>query len=289
MHKNYKPEWLKIRHKAGFDSSRVENLLKELHLNTVCDEAACPNRGECFNRKTATFMILGRVCTRNCSFCNVTSGKPEQIDPDEPANIAKAATELGLRHIVITSVTRDDLPDGGSGHFAEVITALRSSEAGSIIEVLIPDFKGSIDALRTVINASPHIINHNVETVPRLYSTVRPQADYKQSLELLERVKQISPEIYTKSGLMLGLGETEEQVLSLMGDLRGVGCDFLTIGQYLAPTTGHHPVIEWVHPDVFESYRLKAEAMGFRHTSSAPLVRSSYLADEAMKSLKEKM
>ncbi len=286
MDRTKRPDWLKVRYKAGYDFTKVENLLEELHLNTVCEEAACPNKGECFNRKTATFMILGRVCTRSCTFCNVADGSPEAINPNEPANIAKAVRELGLRHVVITSVTRDDMTDGGSAHFADVISAIRADDGDTIIEVLIPDFQGDEAALGRVIAAGPHIINHNVETIPALYPGVRPQADYRQSLELLRRVKDQSKSIYTKSGIMLGLGEKEDEVIDLFRDLRNVGCNFLTVGQYLSPSQKHHPVVEWVHPDQFDKYGKIAMEMGFLHASSAPLVRSSYLADEAMKSIK---
>ena len=286
MNQNKRPPWLKVRYKAGYDFTRVENLLEELNLHTVCEEAACPNKGECFNRRTATFMILGRVCTRSCTFCNVSGGTPDPIDSAEPANIARAVRELGLRHVVITSVTRDDLADGGSTHFAEVIRAIRADDGETVIEVLIPDFQGDAADLARVIDAGPHIINHNVETVPRLYPGVRPQADYRQSLELLSRVKEADRNIYTKSGIMLGLGEKEEEVIDVFRDLREVGCDFLTVGQYLSPSEKHHPVVEWVHPDKFDEYGRKAVELGFLHASSAPLVRSSYLADEALKSIK---
>lgn len=282
-----RPPWLKVRYKAGYDFTKVENLLEQLHLNTVCEEAACPNKGECFNRKTATFMILGRVCTRSCTFCNISDGSPDLIDPEEPAHIATAVRELDLRHVVITSVTRDDLTDGGSAHFAKVISAIRADDNETIIEVLIPDFQGDEAALNRVIAAGPHIINHNVETIPSLYPGVRPQADYRQSLELLRRVKAASSDIYTKSGMMLGLGEKEEQVIQVFRDLREVGCDFLTVGQYLSPSDKHHPVEEWVHPDQFDKYGKIAMELGFIHASSAPLVRSSYLADEAMKSIQD--
>ncbi len=281
-----RPEWLKVKYKAGYDFTRVENLLDRLHLNTVCEEAACPNKGECFNRKTATFMILGRVCTRFCTFCNVTGGNPEVVDSEEPANIAQAVKELELKHVVITSVTRDDLPDGGAAHFADVIRAVKSEYDKVIIEVLIPDFQGDENALNLVISASPHIINHNVETIPSLYHEVRPQADYRQSLQLLERVKTLNNLIYTKSGIMLGLGETEYDVINVFKDLRSAGCDFLTVGQYLSPSKQHHPVVEWVHPDQFARLHDKAMELGFLHASCAPLVRSSYLADEAMKSIR---
>ena len=280
-----RPDWLRVRYKAGYDFNKVEELLERLNLHTVCEEAACPNKGECFNRKTATFMILGSVCTRNCAFCNVSGGKPEEVMAAEPANIAEAVKELGLKHVVITSVTRDDLPDGGAAHFADVIRKIKESAGQTIIEVLIPDFQGDKDALKTVINAGPDIINHNVETIPALYSEVRPQADYRQSIELLGRVKELSDNIYTKSGIMLGLGESDDEVFRVFEDLRSVGCDFLTVGQYLSPSEAHHPVIAWITPEHFTHIGKTALEMGFKHVASAPLVRSSYLADEAMEAV----
>ncbi len=283
-----KPDWLKVRYRPGVEYQKVESLISSLNLNTVCEEAACPNKGECFNRKTATFMILGRVCTRSCTFCNVSDGCPENPDPEESGNIALAVKKLGLRHVVITSVTRDDLPDGGAGHFAEVIAKIREADKKVVIEVLIPDFEGDSESLDRVIDAGPHIINHNVETVPKLYSGVRPQALYERSLELLGRVKERSSGIYTKSGLMLGLGEKKSEVLDVFRDLRRYGCDFLTVGHYLAPSKKHHPVVEWVDPALFDEFRDIAVELGFIHVSSAPLVRSSYLADEAIDSLGKK-
>ena len=231
-------------------------------------------------------MILGRVCTRSCTFCNVQSGHAEPTDSTEPAHIAEAVRRLNLKHVVITSVTRDDLTDGGSMHFAEVIGTVKMQSPSTVVEVLIPDFQGDYSALNNVISAAPDIINHNVETIPSLYPEVRPQADYKQSLELLERVKSESGTIYTKSGLMVGLGEKTDEVLGVLDDLRKVGCDFLTIGQYLSPSEKHHPVVEWIHPDTFDYYSKTAVEKGFLHASCAPLVRSSYLADEALESLK---
>jgi lipoic acid synthetase len=238
---------------------------------------------ECFSRKTATFMILGNRCTRSCTFCNVESGAPLESDPLEPRHVAQATAEMELKHAVITSVTRDDLPDGGAAFFAEVISGIRKSSPGTIIEVLIPDFKGSEDSLKKVIDALPDIINHNVETVPRLYADVRPQADYNQSLELLKRIKSSGSTILSKSGLMLGLGESEIEVMRVLKDIRNAGCDIITIGQYLAPSSNHHPVVEYIHPDKFEQYRLAALYMGFKSAASAPLVRSSYLAGDVYK------
>lgn len=275
-----KPDWLKIRVRGSEHIAEVEEILKDLSLNTVCEEAACPNRMECFSRKTATFMILGKHCTRNCTFCNVEKSAPDIVGPEEPLHVARAVKKLGLRHVVITSVTRDDLPDGGAGHYAEVIKEVKSLNDGVIIEVLIPDFSGDTAALLKVVAGEPHIINHNVETVPRLYSSVRPMAVYERSIELLGNVKKVSKNIFTKSGIMVGLGESKEEVEKVFCDLRGVGCDFLTVGQYLAPSKKHHPVVEYIHPDVFEEYRQMGLKMGFRYVASGPFVRSSYHADQ---------
>ena len=234
MNRVPKPEWLRVKAHSTKGYEFVEELLKKLHLNTVCEEAACPNRGECFGRKTATFMILGNVCTRGCTFCNVTKGTTQSVDKSEPLHVAKAVKALGLKHTVITSVTRDDLSDGGAGHFAAVVEAIRKETPKVAIEVLIPDFQGDAQALEKVVASRPQIINHNVETIPELYAEVRPQANYKRSLELLRRVKQMDPSIYTKSGIMVGLGEGAEEVMHVLSDLRQAGCDFLTIGQYRA-------------------------------------------------------
>jgi lipoic acid synthetase len=273
-----KPDWLKIKFSDPGRLTEIKGMLRRLSLNTVCEEAACPNMMECFGRKTATFMILGRNCTRNCRFCNIHGGSPDPVDEQEPEHVAEAAAELGLKHVVITSVTRDDLADGGAGHFARVIEALAPMQV--TIEVLIPDFQGDKEALARVAQAGPHIVNHNVETVPRLYPQIRPQAEYERSLHLLAEVKSLSSEIYTKSGFMLGLGETEEEVIAALHDLRSVDCDVLTIGQYLAPSKKHYPVAEYVHPDVFTMYQDMAYEMGFVHVVAGPLVRSSYHADE---------
>lgn len=281
MH-NGKPEWLKVKISSGSNREDVEEILKRLSLHTVCEQASCPNIMECFGRRTATFMILGKVCTRNCTFCDVQKGNPGMVDIDEPLHVAQAVRELNLRHVVITSVTRDDLADGGAGHYAAVIEKVRELNPEVVIEVLIPDFEGSYDAFEIVIDAHPDILNHNVETVPRLYPEVRPMAVYRRSLELLQNVKKMSSDIFTKSGIMVGLGEDKQEVLEVFKDLREAGCDFLTVGQYLAPSKGHHPVVEYVHPDVFEMYKEKALELGFRYVASAPLVRSSYQADRAM-------
>ncbi|MFA0814501.1 MAG: lipoyl synthase [Anaerofustis sp.] len=279
-----KPDWLKGKAAVGENRKIVTDLLKKLNLNTVCNEASCPNRAECFGNKTAAFMILGSRCTRNCTFCNVTKESPQAVDPHEPEHVAQAVREMGLAHVVVTSVTRDDLADGGAEQFAKTIRAIKNNSAKTVIEVLIPDFQGSIDALRIVTDAHPHIINHNLETVPRLYPEVRPMADCKQSLTLLKNVKQLDGSIHTKSGIMLGLGETKEEVLDLLRQLREAECEILTIGQYLPPSKQHHPLIEYVHPDQFEEYRIAAEEMGFSYVASSPLVRSSYQADKAIRS-----
>lgn len=276
-----KPDWLKVKLRAATSCSKeVQEILERYRLNTVCKEANCPNRMECFGRKTATFMILGSVCTRNCTFCNVSKGKTQKVDPEEPVNLAKAASELNLKHVVITSVTRDDLEDGGAAHFASVINEIRKANPEMTIEVLIPDFKGDKTALKKVIDAKPDIINHNVETVPRLYKEARPMAVYERSLELLKNVKDIDNSIITKSGFMVGLGEKEEEVTELLKDLKKVSCDAVTIGQYLAPSKAHHPVIEYVTPDTFKKYEKVAVQMGFKHVASSPLVRSSYHAEK---------
>jgi len=276
-----KPEWLK----RTIDPTAVmemESLLRKLGLHTVCEGANCPNRGECFKNKTATFMILGDVCTRNCRFCAVTKGAPTPVDPDEPEHVALASETLGLKHVVITSVTRDDLPDGGAAHFAAVVAAIRKRLPDVTIEVLIPDFLGNLDALQTVINARPEIINHNIETVPSLYDTVRPMARYERSLQLLRRVKELGGGIYSKTGIMVGLGETQDEVLAVMDDLLEADCDIMTIGQYLQPTKGHLPVAEYVHPDVFAEYKRIGLQKGFKYIASGPLVRSSYNAAAGM-------
>ena len=277
-----RPEWLRRDIQVSHASNEVYNIIDELSLNTVCKEANCPNRMECFNRSTATFMILGRVCTRNCTFCNVSKGEPETVDTEEPRKVAEAISKLKLKHAVITSVTRDDLQDGGAGHFAEVVKEIRKLGQAITIEVLIPDFDGNEAALEKVIASKPDIINHNIETVPELYSKVRPMANFQQSLALLKAVKDKDDAILTKSGIMLGLGESEAAVINVMKNLRSVGCDIITIGQYLAPSIHHHPVIEYIHPDIFEKYKNIGLDLGFKNVVSAPLVRSSYHADEVL-------
>lgn len=277
-----KPDWLKIKVHSGKSREEVEEMLSRLSLHTVCEEANCPNMSECFSRRTATFMILGNYCTRNCTFCNVQKNKPQAVDSEEPIRVAQAVKELNLRHVVITSVTRDDLPDGGAGHFAEVIGSIKELDKNVVVEVLIPDFQGSLEALSKVTEAKPEIINHNIETVPHLYPEVRPMAVYARSLELIRNVKALDGDIFSKSGIMVGLGEKEPEVLEVFRDLREAGCDFLTVGQYLAPSKKHHPVVEYIHPDVFQRYKEQALNLGFKYVASAPLVRSSYLADKAL-------
>jgi lipoic acid synthetase len=275
-----KPDWLKVPGNIGASNQAVMDLLSQLSLHTVCEEAHCPNCGECFGKKTATFMILGRNCTRNCTFCCVCKDKPSRPDPQEPSHIAQAVSALHLRYVVVTSVTRDDLPDGGALHFADVVHAVRASSPDTVIEVLIPDFQGERDALSAVEQAWPDVISHNIETIPRLYSEVRPMASYQRSLQLLGSIKSMNARRMTKSGIMLGLGETREEVLEVFLDLRKYQCDFLTIGQYLAPSSAHHAVVEYVHPEQFAWYREQALAAGFSYVASGPLVRSSYHAEE---------
>jgi lipoyl synthase len=277
-----KPEWLRIKVQGGQERAAVEALLAKLSLHTVCEEAGCPNMMECFSKSTATFMILGRICSRNCTFCNVEKGNPGLVDANEPDNVAKAVAELKLKYAVITSVTRDDLPDGGAAHFASVIGKVRQYNENVTLEVLIPDFRGNIEALESLIYAKPEVINHNIETVPRLYPAVRPMALYTRSLELLKHVKNTDGDIFTKSGIMVGLGEMEGEVVQVLEDLRSAACDFLTIGQYLAPSRQHLPVVEYIHPDIFDRYKETALRLGFKHVASGPLVRSSYHAHQAL-------
>ncbi|MBE3573062.1 MAG: lipoyl synthase [Moorella humiferrea] len=274
------PPWLHKQLPSSGNIEATRRLLADLNLNTVCQSALCPNQGECFARRTATFMIMGNTCTRNCRFCAVEHGRPEALDQDEPIRVAEAARRLGLKHVVVTSVTRDDLPDGGAGHFAATISALRAALPQAYIEVLTPDFRGDEKALTTIAFAKPDIFNHNVETVPRLYPEVRPQADYRRSLMVLKKIKDYDPTIYTKSGLMVGLGETADEVLQVMADLRAVGCDILTIGQYLRPSPRHLEIKEFITPETFAWYAEKGREMGFLYVASAPFVRSSYHAAE---------
>lgn len=277
-----KPEWLKRTYREDPNLKYVREMLSKLHLNTICDEAMCPNFVDCFSKKTATFMILGINCTRNCRFCNVTNSEPQRIDADEPKRIAEAVSKLGLKYVVITSVTRDDLPDGGAAHFAATIRAIHELNPDTAVEVLIPDFQGNKEALKLVTNARPEVISHNMETVKELYDQVRPQAIYERSLEVLKSIKELAPHIRSKTGIMLGLGEKAEQVYEVMDDLRAIGCEFLTIGQYLAPSSAHYPVQEYIKPEQFHRYGKVAEEKGFAFVASAPFVRSSYNAAEAL-------
>jgi len=280
-----KPEWLRIPYTENPNKHIVESILEKLNLNTVCAEASCPNYSDCFSQKTATFMILGTNCTRNCSFCNVNHALPHPADENEPDNISKAVAELSLRYVVITSVTRDDLPDGGAGHFAKVIRKIQTTSPETAIEVLIPDFGGCLDSLDIVTNSAPTVISHNMETVASLYSSVRPDAEYRRSLNLLKNIKLKNANIHSKSGIMLGLGEKKNEVLRLFDDLREVQCEFLTIGQYLAPSKNHFPVYEYVHPDKFKEYGEIALSKGFSAVASGPLVRSSYKAETLLKTV----
>jgi len=283
-----KPQWLRIKIPNNHGNQRVERLLDDLNLNTVCREANCPNRAECYSKGTATFMILGRNCTRRCRFCNVNSAEPQCVDEREPQRVARAVKEMGLRYVVVTSVTRDDLTDGGATHFRETIKEIKKLNKDVAVEVLIPDLQGDADSLALVLEALPETLNHNIETVPRLYTEVRPEADYKRSLDLLRRAKEIEGRVKTKSGIMLGLGETKEEVVEVMRDLRKNNVDFLTLGQYLAPSKEHLPVREYVTPEDFKWYRDRALELGFEGVASDPLVRSSYKAWELFEGEEEK-
>ena len=278
-----RPKWLRAPAPAGENYQELKELIGRLRLHTVCESAACPNVGECWNRRTATFMILGNVCTRRCGFCAVSKGAPLAVDYDEPRRVADAVAALGLRFAVITSVNRDDRKDGGAELFALTIRAIRERVAGCGVEVLIPDFQGSLPAVETVMQAAPDVLNHNTETVPRLYRQVRLGARYQRSLEVLAYARQIAPACPTKSGLMLGLGETMREVLQVMADLRAHGVDVLTLGQYLRPSPKHLPIVRYVAPEEFAELRRAGEEMGFAHVESGPLVRSSYHASDAVK------
>lgn len=272
------PPWFKKKMPDPSALARMGALFDGLSLHTICESALCPNQGDCFSQGTATFLLLGDVCTRNCTFCAVKKGIPLPVDEKEPEHLTGAVKRLGLRHVVITSVTRDDLPDGGASHFAKAITLLKGQDRGLTVEVLVPDFCGALPSLKVVVDARPDVINHNLETVYRLYPEVRPEADFQRSLRLLKQVKELDPSIVTKSGLMLGLGETREELLQTMEGLRKVDCDLLTIGQYLQPSPHHHPVIRYVPPEEFLEYEDIGRAMGFSDVASAPLVRSSFNA-----------
>ncbi len=285
-----KPRWLKVSAPLSREYRAIARMMRELKLNTVCEEASCPNIGGCWKHGSATFMILGRVCTRTCAFCDVETGRPDPIDPDEPANLARAVAKIGLKHVVITSVDRDDLKDGGAAHYAAVISELRQRQPEATIEVLTPDFQRKPDScLDTIMQAGPDIFNHNLETVPRLYRSVRPGARYFTSLRLLQRAKEMDSSVVTKSGLMLGLGEERDEVLQVLDDMREAGIDILTIGQYLRPSPGHHPVMKYWSPEEFDDLKYLAEKKGFGMVASGPLVRSSFHADEVFQALKRRM
>ena len=275
-----KPDWIRVRAPSSPRFYEIKQILREHRLHTVCEEASCPNIGECFGKGTATFMIMGDICTRRCPFCDVGHGRPLPLDADEPRNLAETIAALKLSYVVITSVDRDDLRDGGAQHFVECVRAVRERSPGTHIEILVPDFRGRLQrALDVLAQAPPDVMNHNLETVPRLYKQARPGSDYGHSLELLRAFKARFPDIATKSGLMVGLGETDEEILAVMRDMRANAIDMLTIGQYLQPTAGHLPVLRYVHPDTFAMFEREALAMGFRHAAVGPLIRSSYHAD----------
>jgi len=276
-----RPDWLKIKCPDANKMHHIKGLMDKLKLHTVCESAQCPNAGECFGNSTATFMIMGDVCTRNCAFCAVNHGSPEVIDHSEPENLANAVSVLGLKHVVITSVTRDDLADGGANHFAAVVQAVRQKKPDVSIELLIPDMGGDAAALTVIAKASPDVLNHNMETVPSLYGKVRPQANYQRSIDLFKFVKSVNPKLITKSGMMLGLGEKAEDVIGVMRDLHNAGCNILTLGQYLRPSSEHIPMERYITPEEFEKYRQEGLAIGFRAVVANPLVRSSYYAREA--------
>ena len=276
-----KPDWIRIRLSANPEVDRIKQVLRRRNLASVCEEASCPNLSECFSHGTATFMVMGEICTRRCPFCDVAHGKPNPLDPDEPRQLAEAVAEMKLRYVVVTSVDRDDLKDSGAGHFAVCIDAVRSLNPSTTLEVLVPDFRGRMDvALSILANTPPDVFNHNLETVPRLYKKARPGADYAWSLDLLARYKAMQPSVLTKSGLMLGLGETYEEVVEVMRDCREHQVDMLTLGQYLQPSRDHLPVDRYVHPDEFKALADEAKALGFKQVASGPLVRSSYQADQ---------
>jgi lipoic acid synthetase len=281
-----KPAWIRVKAPNHPIYHQTRALMRDNRLTTVCEEAACPNIGECWSHRHATMMIMGETCTRACAFCNVATGLPGPLDPDEPARVADAVAKLGLRHVVVTSVDRDDLPDGGAAHFAATIAAIRAAAPGTTVEVLTPDFLRKPRAMEIVADARPDVFNHNLETVPRLYPSIRPGARYYQSLRLLDSVKQRTPAVFTKSGLMVGLGESRAEIGQVMDDLRIAGVDFLTIGQYLQPTVKHAAVEEFVTPEQFADYATQARAKGFRLVSASPLTRSSYHADEDFAALR---
>ena len=282
-----KPNWIKIRYRSNYELKSVKDILEKNKVNTVCEEASCPNIGECWSKKHATFMIMGDTCTRACSFCNVRTGKPGMLDIYEPERVAKSVKALSLTHVVITSVNRDDLEDNGVCHFVNTIKAIKNLSPTTTIEVLTPDFLKNKSAAKIIAETFPDVFNHNLETIPRLYNKVRPGARYFSSLRLLNDIKSLNPKIFTKSGLMVGLGETFEEIIQVMDDLRSANVDFLTIGQYLQPTKKHHPVIDYIIPEIFEKYKNIALSKGFLLVSSSVFTRSSYHADEDFKKLKK--
>jgi lipoic acid synthetase len=281
-----KPAWIRVKAPASEGYAETKRLMREMNLHTVCEEAACPNIGECWSHKHATVMILGDICTRACAFCNVATGKPGAVDAMEPENLAVSVARMGMKHLVITSVDRDDLKDGGAGQFVKCVRRIRETAPGTTIEILTPDFRGKPGALEAVIAAGPDVFNHNLETVPRLYPSIRPGARYFESLRLLERAKELDPKIFTKSGIMVGLGEEKREVLQVMDDLRSADVDFLTIGQYLAPTRRHAAVDRFVTPDEFADMKRLGLAKGFLLVASSPLTRSSYHADKDFETLR---
>ena len=282
-----KPDWIRVKAPVSKEYQETASLMRTHKLNTVCEEAACPNIGECWAKKHATIMILGDVCTRACTFCNIKTGRPDQLDPHEPERVGEAVGKMGLSHVVITSVDRDDLDDGGATHFAQTIQAIRANAPHTTIEILTPDFLRKNGAIEIVVAAKPDVYNHNLETVPRLYSEVRPGARYFHSLRLLDQVKKIDPTLFTKSGIMVGLGETKTEVYQVMDDLRAANVDFITIGQYLQPTPKHHPLIDFITPEEFSEYASMARGKGFLVVAASPLTRSSYHAGDDFAKLKE--
>lgn len=283
-----KPDWLRVKAPQWERVGAVKTTLRDLGLNTVCEEASCPNIGECFSAGTATFLIMGPACTRACPYCDIDfEKKPQPLDPTEPQRLGEAVQRMGLKHVVITAVNRDDLPDGGASQFVRCIEAVRALMPQTTIEVLIPDLCGNWQALEAILSARPEVLNHNTETVPRLYRRVRPQGDYQRSLEVLRRSRALSPQIYTKSGIMVGLGETDEEVRQVMEELRQVDCDILTIGQYLQPTPKHYPLNRFVTPEEFDAWRVFGESLGFLQVVSSPLTRSSYHAEQVQDLMKQ--
>lgn len=272
------PDWIKVKAPGNPQYLRLKKLMREKNLHTVCEEARCPNIGECWGNRTATFLILGDTCTRGCRFCAIDKGKPLALDPEEPRNVALTVKDLGLEHIVVTSVNRDDLPDGGANHFAKTVFWLKSLNPGIRVELLIPDFEGNLDALKTVVTSGIEILNHNIETVPRLYGKVRPGHTYECSVHLLQTAKEMRPEVLTKTGMMLGVGETKDEVMATLHDLKKSRVDIITLGQYLQPSPKLMKVERYLHPDEFKEFKTEADKLGFRHVESGPLVRSSYHA-----------